>query len=106
MWHIACRNEAKSAFFMKIERAELGIADADSLLQHGLKHGLQIAGRTTDDLKNLRCGRLLLQRFGEVGCSLGEIACSLAQFVEQSRVLDGDDGLRGAGWGTTLASAS
>ena len=42
---------------------------------------LQIEGRAADDLEHVGGGGLLLQRF--------------AQFVEQPRVLDGDDGLRG-----------
>ena len=63
-------HKAKSTVLVEIEAAEFGIADADGFLQHGLKHGLQIAGRATDDLENLRRGRLLLQRFREVGCAL------------------------------------
>jgi hypothetical protein len=46
--------------------SELCSADANGPFQHGL---------------------------GEVGCAFGEVGCSLAQFVEQPRVLDGDDGL-------------
>src|SRR5262245_48627557 len=42
---------------------------------------MQVKGRSTDDLEHLRCCGLLLQRF--------------TQLVEQPRVLDGDDGLRG-----------
>ena len=42
----------------------------------------------TDDAQHLRCRRLLLQRFAE-------IVGALAQFVEQPRILDGDDGLGG-----------
>ena len=45
------------------------------------KHGLQIERRAADDLEHVGGGGLLLQRF--------------AQFVEQPRVLDGDDGLIG-----------
>ena len=71
------------------------VADANGVLQHRSKHRLQIAGRAADDLKHLRRGCLLLQRFREVGGALGEVARALAQFVEQPRVLDGDDSLRG-----------
>ena len=42
---------------------------------------LQVKRRAADDLEDVGCGSLLLQR--------------LAQFVEQPRVLDGDDGLSG-----------
>src|SRR5262245_19084834 len=42
---------------------------------------LQVESRTTDDLEHVRGRRLLLERF--------------AQFVEQPRILDGDDGLGG-----------
>ena len=66
--------------------AELGLADARRVLQHGLEHRLQFARRTGDDLQHLGGRGLLLQR-------LGEIVGALAQFVEQPRVLDGDDGL-------------
>ena len=50
--------------------------------------GLRFARRRTDDLQHLARGGLLLQRFGQ-------IVGALAQFVEQPRVLDGDDRLRG-----------
>ena len=33
--------------------------------------------------------------FGEVGGALAEVVGALAQFVEQPRILDGDDGLGG-----------
>ena len=46
-----------------------------------LQHRLQIEGRPADDLEHVGGGGLLLQGF--------------AQFVEQPRVLDGDDGLSG-----------
>ena len=55
--------------------------------------GFKIAGRAADDLEHLRGGRLLLQRFGKIGCSFGEVVCSLTQFIEYSRVLDGDHSL-------------
>ena len=42
----------------------------------------------TDDAQHLGCRGLLLKRFGE-------IVSALAQLIEQPRVLDGDDGLRG-----------
>ena len=46
-----------------------------------IKHDLQIKGRAADDLEHVGGGGLLLQQF--------------AQFIEQARVLDGDDGLVG-----------
>ena len=49
---------------------ELGVADADGLLQHCCKHRLKIAGRAADDLEHLRRRRLLLQRLGEFGRAL------------------------------------
>ena len=58
------------------------------VLQHGVEYRLQIAGRTGDDLEHLGVA---------VCCSSdsAEIVGALAQFVEQPRVLDGDDGLGG-----------
>jgi hypothetical protein len=67
---------------------ELGIADADGLLQHGCKHRLKIAWRAADGLEHLRGRGLLLQRLGEVGCAL-------TQLTQEPRVLDGDDSLGG-----------
>src|SRR5262245_49219317 len=49
--------------------------------QHGLKHRLQLTGRTTDNPEYISGSGLLLER--------------LAKFAEQARVLNGDDGLRG-----------
>ena len=68
--------------------AELGLADPRRILQHGLEHRLQLARRALNDAQHVRRRRLLLQRFGE-------IVGALAQFVEQPRILDGDDGLGG-----------
>jgi hypothetical protein len=78
--------EAKCIAFTKTERAEFGIADADRFPQHGCKYRLQIAGRTADSLKDLRTRCLLLQ-------CLSKVRGALAQFVEQPRVLNGNDGL-------------
>ena len=57
------------------------LANPCRIHQHGLEHGLQLAGRLADDLEHVGGGGLLLQRF--------------AQLVEQAGVLDGDDGLGG-----------
>ena len=89
------RKQVKGLTVPAVDVSEFGVADADRLLQHGRKHRLKIAGGATDDLKHFRRGRLLLQRFGEVGGVLGEVSGALPQFVEQPRVLDGDDGLGG-----------
>src|SRR5262249_57646023 len=50
-------------------------------LNQGVEDGLQVEGRAADDLENVGGGGLLLQRF--------------TQLAEQTRVLDGDDGVRG-----------
>src|SRR6266700_7569510 len=50
-------------------------------LDQRVEHCLQIEGRTADDLEHVGGRSLLLQRF--------------AQFIEQTRILDGDDGLLG-----------
>src|SRR5262249_17259741 len=76
---IVKRADAKSDSVVEIKRAKLGFADARRIGQDGFKNRLQLARRTGDDLQHLRGRRLLLQRF--------------AQFVQQPRILDGDDGL-------------
>ena len=57
--------------------------------QHGVEHRLQLPSRAGDNLENFRGRRLLRQRF------LADIVRALAQFGEQARVFDGDDGLLG-----------
>ena len=66
---------------VEVKDAELGLANARRVFQHGLEHGLEVARRARDDLQHLGGRGLPLQR--------------LAQLVEQPRVLDGDDGLAG-----------
>ena len=63
------------------EWPKFGLADARRVRQHGLEHRLQIDQANADDLEHVGGGGLLLQRF--------------AQLVEQARILDGDNGLRG-----------
>jgi hypothetical protein len=57
------------------------LAEARCRLGQRIEHRLQIEGRAAYDLEHVGGGGLLLQRF--------------AQLVEQARVLNGDDGLRG-----------
>ena len=72
---------AEGFSIVDVEGAELGLANARGVFQHGLEHRLEFARRAGDDLQHLRGRGLLLQR--------------LAQLVEQAGVLDGDDGLGG-----------
>ena len=72
---------AKCVAIAQAQGAELGVAEPCCVRQQGLEHGLELAGRTGDDAQHLGRGGLLLQRF--------------AQLVEEARVLDGDDRLRG-----------
>ena len=58
------RNKVQSLAVPAIDIAELGVADADGILQHCFKHRLKFAGRAADNLQHLRGRRLLLQRFG------------------------------------------
>ena len=62
-------------------RCQIRFAQARCRFDQRIQHRLQIEGRTADDLEHVRGRGLLLQR--------------LPQFVEQPRVLDGDDGLGG-----------
>src|SRR5262249_48983366 len=62
------------------QRAKPRPANSGCILQHGIEDRLKLAWRRADDLQHLGCGSLLLKRF--------------TQFIEQARVLDGDDSLR------------
>jgi hypothetical protein len=44
-----------------LDISKRSIADTDGFLQHCVKHGLHIAWRVADDLKNLRRSSLLLK---------------------------------------------
>src|SRR5262249_27307608 len=66
----------------------VGLAQARCRLDQGIEYGLKLERRPADHLKHVGGGGLLLQRFAE-------ISGALAQFGEQARVLDGDDGLGG-----------
>jgi len=57
-------------------------------MRERIQHRLQVESRPADHLEHVCGGSLLLQRFAEIGGAL-------AQLVEQSGVLDGDDGLTG-----------
>jgi hypothetical protein len=59
--------------------AKVGLADTDRVLEHRVKYRLQFAGGAANHLEYVGGGGLLLQR--------------LAQLVEQSGILNGDDGL-------------
>src|SRR5215471_11153411 len=70
---------------------ELSVANLHRIGKQSLKYLLQLSGRRTDDAQNFGSGRLLRQRLGElVGAGL---LC-----LEQTCVLDGDDGLVGEGF--------
>ncbi|MGC1622446.1 MAG: hypothetical protein WA759_06540 [Pseudolabrys sp.] len=56
-------------------------ANVHRIPQHCLEYRFKLARRTADDLEHVGGRRLLLQRF--------------AQLAEETRVFDGDDGLRG-----------
>src|SRR5215469_16484317 len=73
---------------IKMRQGKIGLADTRGLLQHRVKNRRKLARRRTDDAQYFGCRRLLLQR-------LGQVVGALAQFVEQPRVLDGDDRLGG-----------
>ena len=63
------------------DTSHLRIAQTGGRRDQCIEHGLEIECRAADDLEHVGGGSLLLQGFTE--------------FVEQTRVLDGDDRLRG-----------
>ena len=69
------------AVLLASDRGLVRIAKAGGRFDQRLQHRPEVEGRAADDLEHVGGGGLLLQRF--------------AQLVEQPRVLDGDDGLRG-----------
>src|SRR6516164_1801344 len=80
-WPIVSRDRAKVIALTEKQGAESSFAELCRIRQHGLKDRPQLAGGRADNAQHIRSRRLLLQR--------------LPQFVQQPRVLDGDDGLGG-----------
>ena len=85
-------DRAICAILVEEQIAKSGPANVRRILQHGLKHRFQFAGRTADDFQHLRGRRLLLQR-------LAQFLSALLFGVEQPHVLDGDHCLVGEGLG-------
>ena len=69
------RDEAQGIAKHLMDARIVRIAQARRRLDQRVKHPLQIEGRPADDLQNLGGGRLLLQRFRELPCALGQFAC-------------------------------
>src|SRR5215472_6824299 len=73
--HTMHRDPAKGISVAQKQKSELGLAEPCRVRQYGLEHGLKLARRTGDDLKDFGSRRLLLQRLGEflfqvgVGCA-------------------------------------
>jgi hypothetical protein len=72
---------SKGITVVEEERAKLCLTDASRTAQHFTEYRFQLSRRTSNDLQYFRGRCLLLQR--------------LTQFIEQPRVLDGDDSLGG-----------
>src|SRR6516165_8890796 len=67
----------KRAVPINVQHAELCLADAKCILQHGLKYRLKPARRTANDLQHLGGRLLLLQRLGELLFQVG-VGCAKA----------------------------
>src|SRR5262249_21507370 len=67
---------------------ESAVAEQDEIAHDRVEYRLHVRRRTRNNAQYLRGRCLLLQRLAQVGGAL-------AQLVEEPRVLDGDDGLRG-----------
>jgi hypothetical protein len=75
------RHRTKRSALVQRHDAEFRIADTRGVFEHGCKDRFQRPRRRANDAQHIRGRRLLFQR--------------LPQFIEQPRVLDGDDGLGG-----------
>jgi hypothetical protein len=72
-WRVVERLGVEGIAVVQVKRAELGTADAGCVLQHGLKHGLQVARRARDDAQHLGRRRLLLPRLIQLAREQGDI---------------------------------
>jgi hypothetical protein len=78
------RDSAKNVSLAKEQIAELGAADADRVLQHGLEHRLQVPRRAGDDLQHLGRCCLLLQRLSKVIARFAKLAGARFERLLQS----------------------
>src|SRR5215469_3581810 len=85
---IMCCNEMHHASLPAIDISKVRVADSHGTLQHRVKNRLQSPWKARNDLQHFRSRCLALKR-------ISEVSRALLQFVEQPRVLDGDDGLGG-----------
>src|SRR5262252_7258324 len=76
------RNKPQGTVFDPEHASKVGTADAGGVLQHCVEDRIKLARRRTDNAKHVGCGRLLLQRFAEIGrgwrSSLSNRAFSMA----------------------------
>src|SRR6516162_8022626 len=79
--HAVHCSHRKRAVLIQVERTEVRFAKTSRICQHTFKYRRKFTWRTRYNAPDLGRRRLLLQRF--------------AQFIEQPRVLDGDNGLGG-----------
>src|SRR5215831_17544077 len=81
-------DQVQSITVPSIDISKLRLANTNRLFQRGLEYWFQFALRTRYDAQNVRCCCLLLQ-------GRAQVSRALAQFIQQPRVLDGDNRLRG-----------
>src|SRR5262245_33564375 len=81
LWHVEHGHRLEGTVFVTEQRTKLRLANTRGVRQHGLEHWLKFTGRTANNFEHVGGGGLSLKR--------------LTQFVEQPRVLDGDDCLCG-----------
>ena len=77
----ALRDSAVLLSFVEVQHAETRVAQPGCARQDGIEHRAKVGRRAADNAQDLAACGLLLQRF--------------LRLVEQPRVLDGDDRLRG-----------
>src|SRR6266566_3636136 len=65
-WDVVIGDDIVFLAIPQIHRAEFRSADTGGILKHLLEYRLQLAGRGTDDLKNLRGRSLLFERFAQI----------------------------------------
>src|SRR6516164_7875686 len=79
------RNRAKRFPFGLKQHAELRLADAHCVLQHGLEYRLQLSGGAGDDAQHLRSCRLPLERLGKAPRASASSRVRASSFCSSSR---------------------
>ena len=82
--HVVMGHAPEAAALVEQHAAEICYADTRGILQHGLEHGLQLAGRAGDDAEHLGGRSFSFDRLGEECPCLGKLLRVCFEFISKA----------------------